>query len=341
MDILASALALLSGVIGAGFASGREIERFFAGQGAMSGAAVLCALLTLHALFTRLPAQMERAGVSTLRELCRVRFGAGMGRVTAALFFLLSSITGGAMLAACAELAALLLPIHHAYALGMAGTLLLGVFLACFGISGLAAVGAGLCALLPLLLLRLLAIPVGEACFLPAMTADLPVRAAVDGAVYGALNAAMLVGATPLLLTLGREKRRRASLLFCALFGVLLMLGTAVCRQHRQAIAMQPLPFVFLSRSLGAGGYALVALCMYAAALSTLCAMLCALVRLLPLPRAGSMAVCAASCLAFALLGFGRIVQSAYPVLGVLCAALMLLLCLPLPARQEARPSRR
>ena len=77
------------------------------------------------------------------------------------------------------------------------------------------------------------------------------------------------------------------------------------------------------------------------AALSTLCAMLCALVRLLPLPRAGSMAVCAASCLAFALLGFGRIVQSAYPVLGVLCAALMLLLCLPLPARQEARPSRR
>ena len=209
------------------------------------------------------------------------------------------------------------------------------------GAAILAAVGAGLCALLPLLLLRLLAIPVGEACFLPAMTADLPVRAAVDGAVYGALNAAMLVGATPLLLTLGREKRRRASLLFCALFGVLLMLGTAVCRQHRQAIAMQPLPFVFLSHSLGAGGYALVALCMYAAALSTLCAMLCALVRLLPLPRAGSMAVCAASCLAFALLGFGRIVQSAYPVLGVLCAALMLLLCLPLPARQEARPSRR
>ena len=35
------ALALLGGVIGAGFASGRELVRFFAGHGAMTGAAVL------------------------------------------------------------------------------------------------------------------------------------------------------------------------------------------------------------------------------------------------------------------------------------------------------------
>lgn len=345
MDILTCALALLSGVIGAGFASGREIDRFFAGHGAMSGAAILCALLTLHALFIRLPAQLERAGVSSLSGLCRVRFGRAMGLALTMLFVLLSAITGGAMLSACAELGALVLPTRHAYGLCMGFTLALGAVLAFLGIPGLAAAGAGLCALLPVLLLRLLSLPAGEACFLPAMTPDLPVRACVDGAAYGALNAAMLAGALPMLLTLKPGRRRKASLLFCALFGALLLLGTLVCRHHRQAIALMPLPFVYLSRALGAGGYTLVALCMYAAALSTLCTMLCALARCLPLPRPTSLALGAVACLLFAMIGFGRIVQSGYPVLGALCAALMLLLCLPLPtssfAPQEASQSSR
>ena len=148
-----------------------------------------------------------------------------------------------------------------------------------------------------------------------------------------------------MLLTLKPGRRRKASLLFCALFGALLLLGTLVCRHHRQAIALMPLPFVYLSRALGAGGYTLVALCMYAAALSTLCTMLCALARCLPLPRPTSLALGAVACLLFAMIGFGRIVQSGYPVLGALCAALMLLLCLPIPsascAPQEARKSSR
>ena len=38
-------------------------------------------------------------------------------------------------------------------------------------------------------------------------------------------------------------------------------------------------------------------------------------------------------------LGFGRIVQSGYPILGALCAALLLLLALP--ARQDASMSAR
>lgn len=84
---------------------------------------------------------------------------------------------------------------------------------------------------------------------------------------------------------------------------------------------------------------------MYAAALSTLCTMLCALARCLPLPRPTSLALGAVACLLFAMIGFGRIVQSGYPVLGALCAALMLLLCLPLPtssfAPQEASQSSR
>lgn len=329
MGAVSCALALLGGVIGAGFASGREIVRFFAAHGPMAGVAVLGALAALCALFLRLPAQLERAGASSLPGLCRARFGRRLGRVCAALFALLCAVTGGAMLAACAELAALTLPLAHAYALGFAVSLPVCAALALAGTAGLAAPGAALCALLPALLLRLMALPPGEACFEPVSGPDLPVRALAEGAVYGALNAAMLGGALPMLLSLHRAQRRRAVALFGAGFALLLSLGVAVCRRHLPFVWDQPLPFVALSRSLGAGGYLLVAACLYAAALSTLCAMLAALLRLLPGPRPARALAACALCALFAALGFGRLVSAAYPVLGALCAGLLLLLCLP------------
>lgn len=329
MGAVSCALALLGGAIGAGFASGREIIRFFAAHGPMAGIAVLSALAALCTLFWRLPVQLERTGTTTLAALCRVRFGERLGRMCASLFALLCAVTGGAMLAACAELAALTLPLRHAYALGFAVSLPAAAALALLGATGMALPGAALCALLPALLLRLLVLPAGEACFDPAGAPDLPVRALADGAVYGALNAAMLGGALPVLLPLGRAQRRRAVALFGAGFALLLSLGVAVCRRHLPAVWDQPMPFVVLSRSLGAGGYLLVAACLYAAALSTLCAMLAALLRLLPGSRPVRALTACALCALFALVGFGRLVSGAYPVLGSLCAGLLLLLCLP------------
>ena len=84
-----------------------------------------------------------------------------------------------------------------------------------------------------------------------------------------------------------------------------------------------------------------VALCLYAAALSTLCAMLCAMTNLLPrfLARYARLTISALLCAALALMGFGRIVQSGYPILGALCAALLVLLVLPF--HQEASMSAR
>lgn len=326
MSTVSCALALLSGVVGAGFASGREIAHFFASHGPFAPVAVLFACLALAALFCRLPAQMERAGAQTLGALCRVRFGERLGRLCAALFALLAAVTGGAMLAACAELTALVLPLRHAYALGLVLSLLMGTLLAWQGIAGLALPGAALCIALPVLLIRLLGCPTGEACFSPASRV---IDAGADGAVYGALNAAMLVGAMGLLLGKSPRQRRSAACLFALLFGVLLSLGVAVLRRHRQAAFSQNLPFVSLSRMLGQSGYFLCAASMYCAALSTLCAMLAGLMRMLPARRAAVPAA-AALCLLFALFGFGTLVERGYPFLGALCAALMGLLCLPL-----------
>ena len=54
-----------------------------------------------------------------------------------------------------------------------------------------------------------------------------------------------------------------------------------------------------------------------------------ALLRLLPGPRPARALAACALCALFAALGFGRLVSAAYPVLGALCAGLLLLLCLP------------
>lgn len=334
MAAVSMAFALLGGVIGAGFASGREILRFFAGHGHMAGAAVSCALMVLFALFLRLPAQMRAHNAATLVQLCRIRLGRRFGLFCGGLFMLLCAVTGAAMLAACAELGALLLPIRHAYALSLGLSLLLALMLALLGLSGVALPGALLALMLPVLLVRLWALPAGEACFLPAMTPDLPVRALLDGAAYGALSAAQLAGMLAQLSAQTRKDRLRAAALFTLLFGGMLALGTAVCRRHMPSIVHQALPFVYLSRALGSSGYRLVALCMYGAALSTLCAMLRALMPASPgiLHALGA----AALCLLIALLGFDMLIAHGYPILGALGAGLILVLCMPVCQRTDA-----
>lgn len=329
---ISCALALLSGVVGAGFASGRELAYFFAGHGAYAFCAVLLSCAAIALLFCRLPAQLERAGAESLLSLCRVRFGRRFGRLCAGLFFLLFAVTGGAMLAACAELAALVLPLRHAYGLGMLLSLIAAAWLAARGLSGLALPGAVLCVLLPLLLVKLLLLPTGEAAFAPAGHA---LHAAASGLCYGALNAAMVCGTLPLLLPLTKKQRLRAALLFSAMLMLLLTLGVLTLGRHRQAAAGQALPLVYLSRSLGKSGYYLCACTLYAAALSTLCAMLVGLSRMLSARR--GMLLSAALCLLFASAGFTRLIERAYPTLGWLCAALLALLCLPLPASGEAK----
>jgi len=325
---MSMAFALLGGIIGAGFASGREILRFFAGHGRAAPAAIACALLTLLALFSRLSSQMRVHRAASLMHLCRIRLGSRFGFLCGALFAILHALTGAAMLAACAELGALTLSIRHAYAWTMLFSVLLALLCALWGISGLALPGAILSLLLPLLLFRLWFLPAGEACFLPAMAPDLPIRAIADGTAYGALSAAQTAALLSQLAGHPSQRRRHALLIFTLLFGGMLTLATAVCRRHLPAIIHQPLPFVYLSRSFGTSGYLLVALCMYAAALTTLCAMLRALAPV----NTGVKGVLAAAfcCLLLSHAGFDTLIAHGYPLLGALCAGLLLILCLPI-----------
>lgn len=327
------ALALLGGIIGAGFASGREILRFFASHGAMAPVSMLFALFVLFMLFLRLPARMEACGAASLVQLCRLQLGKHFGLLCGLLMLMLFALTGAAMLAACAELGALMLPLRCSYALSMAVSLMLAMLCALCGMQALALPGALLMLLLPVVLFRLLLLPAGEACFLPAMTPDLPVRALGDGAAYGALSAAQLAGMLSLLAAADRKTRLRAAALFTLLFGLTLLLATLVCLRHMPAIINQPLPFVYLSRALGMPGFYLIGLCMYAAALSTLCAMIRALMQNAPgMKRALAAALC---CLFLSVPGFDLLIGRGYPLLGALCTGLLLTLCLPICPRTD------
>ena len=87
MDILCCALALLGSVVGAGFASGREIVRFFAAHGAMGFVAVAFSLAALAALFLCLAERLSAAGQTGLPGLCASRFGARVGGVCTCLLY--------------------------------------------------------------------------------------------------------------------------------------------------------------------------------------------------------------------------------------------------------------
>lgn len=330
MAAIGAALALFSGVAGAGFASGREIVRFFAVHGRMAYAGAALSVLLMGALFLRIASLMRRLHAPSLPQLCRLRLGERFGLICGALFCLLHAVTGGAMLAACAELGALTLPIRSAYGAALGASLLLAMLLSIRD-AGLALPGAALAALMPALLVRLLALPAGEACFLPAMR---PAASALcDGACYAALSAAQLGGLIPMLAEQSSRLRRRTLLLFAAMLSAALLLALAVCLRHISAVVHQPLPFVYLSRSLGRGAYLPTALCLYAAALTTLCAMLRALRRSL------GPVCCALCCLIPALLGFDTLVGTLYPLLSALCAGLLVVLCAP--TGQKDSPSSR
>ncbi len=88
-------------MVGAGFASGREIMRFFSQYGAFSWALVIFAALVTAWMLRRM---LALSGVQS--------------RLTKGLLYLFSLAVGGGMTAAAGELWALTVPVHHARTLG-------------------------------------------------------------------------------------------------------------------------------------------------------------------------------------------------------------------------------
>lgn len=289
-------LCVGAAMVGAGFASGREIMRFFSQYGAFSWALAAFASLTTAWMLRRM---LAVGGV-------RSRLGKG-------LLCLFSLAVGGGMTAAAGELWALTVPIHYARTAGSVVTLIACLLLAGGSLRGMAWLGR---LLLPFLLaVLILCLRVPGASRQKTYTLWEMVLAAVSVAGYCGLNGMTAAG----VLSDSRPgwEQNGIALAIGLLTALLLGLGNAALLPHAESLSDAPLPTVSLLRAYGKAGYYLSAAVLYLAASTTLIAVLRGLLTLaapyVPRYRKPLVGLCV---LAVSLLGFQDIVGTAYPVLG-------------------------
>ncbi len=317
-----AALALVATVIGAGFASGREVLRFFSVFGAWSWLGCVCAAaaLALFCAWAALAARKHRA--DDLGTLCRAALGGAGGRAAAWLNGALVTVTAGAMVAAMGELAALSLPVRPAYAIGVACAVIGGGLAARRGLSAIAVLGGWLLPVCAVLYGALFRLPAENAGPTAAFSAR-PVGLAFS---YAAMNATLSCG---VLCEIGRTRAKRDILTACAMAGgmllALLLCANAVLLRHMPTVEDAALPTVLLARSLGAPGYWLCVVTMVLAVMSTLVALLRTLRKMLEarLPKTVAEALSLALPFAAGAIGFQSLVGGLYPALGAASAALL------------------
>ncbi len=287
---------LVGAVIGAGLASGREIASFFSRYSLWSYMGIILAVLVMVFLAdTQIPQSWRKRWPAALWS---------------ALLTLLLIATGGAMLSGSGEIAALTLPFHGAYWIGMAATLLLSWFLAHRTVSGLAWVSRMLLGVLALLIILGLTVPPMQAALLqPVSIPEVLLR----GMTYGGFNAALQVPIVALAVRCSRKQKRRAAIYAGLLILCLLLLGNTVLLRH-PALQGEAMPFIRMLTNFGKFGYYLGSACLYLAILSTLTACLRGL---------GRRPVFSAGIILVALLGFTGVVEIAYPLLGSGCFLLL------------------
>ena len=308
-----SALAAVGAVVGAGFASGREIDSFFSRYGAWSWLGVAAAAAVTGGIALGV---MRRPGQGGMPEGWRGRWP---GRLWQGMFGALLFFTGGAMLAGAGEIAALMLPLQGAYLLGLMGTAALTVLLAWQGTVGAGRAGRVLVALLMTLAAAGLMLPARSAALIGQ--AGSPWESLLRGASYAGFNMALaapgLAAASP---SMTRRARRQCALLLAAILGALLAGGNGLLLRH-SALRGEAMPFIHLMAAYGRAGYALGGTAMYLAVLTTACASLRGLWTLGAGRRWRMMAT--AGMLLCAAVGFTGVVGKAYPLLGAGCLLLM------------------
>ncbi len=323
---LRSALAIVAAIVGAGFASGREVMTFFSEMGAASwlGVGVACALVGgITAMLAQLGARTEAKSFPGL-------FGALMGQACEDAMHmshgLLMTILASVMLAAGGELGALTLPVGGARYIGMGFTLACGLWAARGGM--LARLGG---AVFPLILAFFAALaadgrPVDASVYAQRayeIQASAPL-ALLLGAVYAALNLSLAGG----VVLLNRAEPKKVGLYTALLLAALLIPANAALLRHREELQFVAMPSVILAARWGTAGFYLCALCMELAVVSTMAASIASLRAQLAGIRSGGWALAGILTLSalFALSGFDFLVRSLYPLLGWLCAMALLAL---------------
>ena len=324
------AVLCLSAVIGAGFASGRELMSFFAQYGPTSWLGIVLSAFLMALMCYYLMTLAVRTGQGSIPPLCQQRLGK-LAWIGSGAFSLLMIFTAGAMTAAGGELFSLLWPFSGGHPIGMEVTLGVALIGSLKGLKPLEMAGY---LLLPGLIAMFL---LGErlspqpGAFLASSSILLPLP---NGLAYAGMNMTL---AAPVMMeaaaATNEKSRRHTSAVFgCLLLG-LMALGNLVLIKHPHLIC-EPLPMVQLLRCYGGAGFLLCVIGLYLAVLSTLLAGIRGLYTAWkPFCKGWTLLLIAVTTLLTASGGFTQLVEYVYPLLGWGCLILLLLMGLPFEAQ--------
>ena len=310
-NALTSGAAMTGAVIGAGFASGREIAVFFSRYGAhgwwLAGLAValmvwLCVVCEAEAIRT---GSMCWCGLFA-EEAKWIRTGARL------VVSMLLCIMGGSMIAASGHLVALMWASPWAYSLGAVGTMAAAWFLGFGSMKPLSILSGVLTALL--LGAMLLARQAGSAAIVPPLSVNAGIREAVRAAAYAAMNLTLAMG---VVCRCAHTGGKMGIVVFGVLMAVLTGMAHAILSTHPEWMD-EAFPLVRMLGGLGRGGFWLSTVLLYLSILTSLAAVLYAL-RCAFEPFAWGSGLSLGLPLLISLIGFEGIVDHVYAPAGLVC----------------------
>lgn len=323
------AMMFLGAVIGAGFASGREIVSFFSSYGELSWALILLSVFAMSYLCWLCVSRSRN--VETCRWCSIYEDGIPFVRTGAEYsVLLLQVLMGGSMLSAAGHVAALCLPLHSAYMLGVLATIAMAMLLGGASLRPMTLLSGLLAAACVMAVLVLLIFDKGEKTALLAPVPD--GTGAIGGAfraiAYAALNLTLAIGAVCRCGGCSCRIQSRSVVLFGFGMAALLLVSNFLYLKHPE-LRNSTFPMVALLSRFGKAGYILSLLMMYLAILTTLSAGLYALRTGLEqrLPQHAAFALTLLLPIVVSCAGFESIVDRWYAPAGFLC---LLLVFMPL-----------
>jgi uncharacterized membrane protein YkvI len=319
---LAAASAAVAAIVGAGFASGRELVVFFSGQGAASWLGVATACAGAGFLTGTISALARRAGKRELPGIFAQLMGRGSGVAMQVVYAALMVLCAAAMLSTGATLGALALPLHGAWLIGVAVTLVVGLLLTRRGalpVAGLVLVAA--------MALWYAALGWSQPGGSPPVLGSVIISGAT-GLIYAAFNATVAAGVV-CLNAQGVVKPLRVGLYTGGLMAVMLIPANWALLRADAEIRQMVLPSVAMAQRWGVAGYYLSIAALFLAVVTTLSAALSSLkVQLTGLGlRAGyALFYSCAAALVLSMAGLTTLVGIGYPALGAVCALMLLML---------------
>lgn len=319
------ALMFVGAVIGAGFASGREVVSFFTAYGVYSWRLILLTVAVMAGLCALC---LHRAKDTAGCRWCAIyrTDTYWIRQVAEGCILLLQIIMGGSMISAAGHIVALTLPIRGAYLLGILVTIAMAWVLGGINPKPLTIISTMLAVAYVCAVFAVLVFDRGQRVALSPMpvSAGQAARGVVGAVAYGAMNLAIAIGMICRCGGCSCRSSNRSAVLFGLLMAGLMLVSNYLYLQY-PALHGVTFPMVALLARFGRAGHLTSLLLMYLAIVTTLSAGLYALRTGLEerMSKTAARWLAILLPLAVSFAGFESIVDRWYTPAGLLCLLLV------------------